>query len=66
MRTMLDIGTVQNKLEDKESPLEYCKTRGLQQWVREDHTHALLTTKYGPPLWKNVVYRTMIAMDIQE
>eukprot|EP00974_Lingulodinium_polyedra_P074526 7222922-Lingulodinium_polyedra.AAC.1 len=66
MRTMLAIGAMQSRLEDKERPLGYCKARGLQQRVRQDHTHALLTTKYGAPLWKNVVYRTVIDMDTEE
>eukprot|EP00974_Lingulodinium_polyedra_P059211 5703485-Lingulodinium_polyedra.AAC.1 len=34
--------------------------------MRVDHTHAVLTTKCGAPLWKNVVYRTVIDIDTQE
>eukprot|EP00974_Lingulodinium_polyedra_P015038 1455735-Lingulodinium_polyedra.AAC.1 len=66
MRTMLAIGAMQSRLEDKESPLGYCKARGLQQWMRVDHTRALLTTEYGAPIWKHAVYRTVIEIDTQE
>eukprot|EP00974_Lingulodinium_polyedra_P002085 195742-Lingulodinium_polyedra.AAC.1 len=66
MRTMLAMGSMQSALENQASHLGDCTARGLQQWTRNDYTNTLLTTKHGGPLWKDVVYRTVIDEDTQE